>query len=69
MYKKIINVASRPFILQIDNWIYEGKLHDPNDEFFITADYHVPTENLWFKRFFFENIRKLKKKRNVFEDF
>ena len=51
MYMKIINVASRPFILQIDNWIYEGKLHDPNDEFFISADYHVPAENLWFKRF------------------
>lgn len=51
MYTKIINVASRPFILQLDNWIYEGKLHDPNDEFFISADYHVPAENLWFKRF------------------
>jgi len=51
MYTKIINVASRPFILQLDNWIYEGKLHDPNDEFFISADYHVPAENLWFKRY------------------
>jgi len=37
-------------MLQMDNWIYEGKLYDPNGEFFISADLRVPVEALWYKR-------------------
>ena len=71
MYFQIITAASRPFLLQIDLWIYEGMTHyypfiryydsylgkllDPQNEFFITADLRVPVENLWFKRYRIEN--------------
>lgn len=51
MYLNIITTTSRPFMLQIDNWIYEGKLYDPNGEFFISADIRVPVEALWYKRY------------------
>ena len=50
MYSNIMTATSRPFMLQMDNWIYEGKLYDPNGEFFISADLRVPVEALWYKR-------------------
>ena len=50
MYLNVITAASRPFMLQLNNWIYEGKLLDPHNEFFIQADLRVPVESLWFNR-------------------
>ena len=54
-----MTATSRPFMLQMDNWIYEGKLYDPNGEFFISADLRVPVEALWYKRKVYTQIKPI----------
>lgn len=43
--------VSRPTLQVIDRWIYDGELHDPCREFFVTSDPAVGVEQLWSERY------------------
>ena len=45
------SVVVQPLLRMIRDWMEQGSIHDPHNEFFVNGDMLVPLEQLWTKRY------------------
>jgi len=49
--QRIMKIVSQPLLQVINRWIYNGELYDPFQEFFVSANPSVETEQLWNEKY------------------
>ena len=54
MFTNVFEACSKPYMVQLNMWMYNGVLHDPYNEFLIAADLQQPIEYFWTFRYHLE---------------